>query len=151
MAGTVADVRYRWYMGPEARLLLVITACLLAFGVVTVFSASAIRAESKNLGAGYFFLRQLIGVFAGLVALAVFAKVDGELWSRYAWPLMLLSMFLLLLVILPFTESIAPRIRGSRRFLIGSSLQPSELGKIAVIMWTSMLVVKKGEQLRRLT
>jgi cell division protein FtsW len=64
---------------------------------------------------------------------------------------MLLSMFLLLLVILPFTESIAPRIRGSRRFLIGSSLQPSELGKIAVIMWTSMLVVKKGEQLRRLT
>ena len=151
MATTVADIRYRWYMGPEARLLLVITACLLAFGVVTVFSASAILAESKNLGGGYFFLRQLIGVIVGLVALAVFAKVDAELWSRYAWPLMLLSMVLLLIVILPFTESIAPRIRGSRRFLIGSSLQPSELGKIAVIMWTSMLIVKKGEQLRRLT
>ena len=40
-----------------------------------------------------------------------------------------------------------PRIRGSRRFLIGSSLQPSELGKIAVIVWTSMLIVKKGDTL----
>lgn len=138
-------------MGAEARLLLVITATLLAFGLVTVFSASSMAAQSRNLGSSFFFTRQLIGVVAGLVALAVFAKVDAELWRKYAWPLMILSMLLLLVVILPFTESIAPRIRGSRRFLIGSSLQPSELGKIAVIVWTSMLVVKKGETLRRLT
>lgn len=151
MAATVADVRYRWYMGTEARLLLLITSCLLAFGLATVYSASAILAQTKDLGNGYFFLRQLAGVAAGMAALAMFAKVDAELWSKYAWPLMLLSMLLLLLIILPFTESIAPRIRGSRRFLIGSSLQPSELGKIAVIVWTSMLVVKKGETLRRLT
>ena len=151
MTATVADVRYRWYMGPEARLLLLITATLIAFGLATVYSASAIYAQSKDLGSSYFFLRQLAGVAAGLITLAVFAKVDAELWSKYAWPLMLLSMVLLIVIILPFTESIAPRIRGSRRFLIGSSLQPSELGKIAVIMWTSMLVVKKGDTLRRLT
>ena len=138
-------------MGPEARLLLLITACLLAFGLATVYSASAIYAQSKNLGNTYFFIRQFAGIAAGLIALAVFAKVDAELWSKYAWPLMLLSIFLLLIIILPFTEQIAPRVRGSRRFLIGSSLQPSELGKIAVIVWTSMLVVKKGDTLRRLT
>jgi cell division protein FtsW len=138
-------------MGPEARLLLLITACLLAFGLATVYSASAIYAQSKNLGNTYFFIRQFAGIAVGLIALAVFAKVDAELWSKYAWPLMLLSIFLLLIIILPFTEQIAPRVRGSRRFLIGSSLQPSELGKIAVIVWTSMLVVKKGDTLRRLT
>ncbi len=138
-------------MGPEARLLLLITACLLAFGLATVYSASAILAQSKNLGSSFFFLRQLAGVGVGLIVLAIFAKVDAELWSKYAWPLMLLSMLLLLIVILPFTESIAPRLRGSRRFLVGSSLQPSELGKIAVIVWTSMLVVKKGDSLRGLT
>jgi len=151
MATTVADVRYRWYMGPEARLIILITSCLLAFGLATVNSASALYAQSKGLGGSYFFLRQLGGIGVGLVALAMFAKVDAELWSKYAWPLMLLSMLLLLLIVLPFTESIAPRLRGSRRFLIGSSLQPSELGKIAVIVWTSMLVVKKGDTLRRLT
>ena len=138
-------------MGPEARLLLLITASLLAFGLATVYSASAIYAQSKDLGSTYFFVRQLMGVFAGIVALAVFAKVDAEIWSKYAWPIMLLAILLLIIIILPFTESIAPRIRGSRRFLIGSSLQPSEFGKIAVIVWTSMLVVKKGDTLRRLT
>ena len=70
------------------------------------------------------------------------------MWSKWAWPIMILSIVLLLIIILPFTESIAPRIRGSRRFLFGASLQPSELGKIAVIVWTSMLVVKKGDALQ---
>lgn len=151
MTATVADVRYRWFMGPEARLILFITACLLAFGLATVYSASAIYAQTKNLSGTYFILRQLVGVTAGIVGLAIFSKVDAEKWNKYAWPLMLLSLFLLLLIILPFTESIAPRLRGSRRFLIGASLQPSELGKIAVIIWTSMLIVKKGDTLRRLT
>ena len=151
MATSVADVRYRWYMGPEARLLLLITACLLAFGLATVYSASALYAQTRGTGSSYFFVRQLAGIGVGVIALAVFAKVDADMWSRYAWPIMLLAILLLLLVILPFTESIAPRVHGSRRFLIGSSLQPSELGKIAVIFWTSMLVVKKGDTLRRLT
>ncbi|HKY97468.1 MAG TPA: putative peptidoglycan glycosyltransferase FtsW [Gemmatimonadaceae bacterium] len=151
MATSVADVRYRWYMGPEARLLLLITACLLAFGLATVYSASSLYAQTRGTSSSFFFLRQLAGIGVGLTALAVFAKVDADVWSRYAWPIMLAAIFLLLLVILPFTESIAPRVHGSRRFLIGSSLQPSELGKLAVIFWTSMLVVKKGDTLRRLT
>ena len=151
MSSTVADVRYRWYMGTEARILLFITACLLAFGIVTVYSASAILPSGGSRSGGFFLFRQLAGVAGGIIVLAIFAKVDAELWRKYAWPLMLLSIFLLLLVILPFTESIAPRMRGSRRFLIGSSLQPSELGKLAVIFWTAMLVVKKGDTLRRLT
>jgi cell division protein FtsW len=151
MATSVADVRYRWYMGPEARLLLLITACLLAFGLATVHSASALYAQTRGTGSSYFFLRQLAGIGVGITALAIFAKVDADVWSRYAWPIMLAAIFLLLLVILPFTESIAPRVHGSRRFLIGSSMQPSELGKLAVIFWTSMLVVKKGDTLRRLT
>src|SRR6202521_6064085 len=52
---------------------------------------------------------------------------------------------------LPFTATIAPRIHGSRRYLFGASLQPSELAKLAVVLWTSMLVVKKGTVMRRLT
>ena len=55
------------------------------------------------------------------------------------------SSRLLLCLVLP--ESIAPRVNGSRRFLFGSSFQPSEFGKLAVVVWTSMLIVKKGDQL----
>src|SRR5687768_7791841 len=61
------------------------------------------------------------------------------------------TILLLLIIVLPFTTSIAPRINGSRRFLFGASIQPSEIGKLAVIVWTSMLLVKKGDQMRRLT
>lgn len=147
----VADVRYRWYMGREARVLILLTGCLLAFGLAAVYSASAIVAMRAGMSSYSFFLRQMGGVAIGLVMLAVFAKLDAEALSRWAWPLMIGSIVLLTIVILPFTESIAPRRFGSRRFLIGSSLQPSELGKLAVIVWTSMLVVKKGDALRGLT
>lgn len=151
MAERVADVRYRWNMSVEARVLVVITLALLALGLGTVYSASAMSAEQAGQSSATFFLKQLGGVLVGLVVFAIFAKVDAEQWNRWAWPLMILSIVLLTLVILPFTESIAPRWHGSRRFLIGASLQPSELGKISVIVWTAMLIVKKGDALKGLT
>jgi cell division protein FtsW len=55
------------------------------------------------------------------------------------------------ILVLPFTQGFVSKIHGARRFLRGGSFQPSELGKLAVIIWTSMLLVKKGEQMRRLT
>ena len=144
-------VRDRWTMGIEARVLVILTGVLLAFGVATVYSASAIVEMQAGQGHAYLLLRQLTGMAVGAVLFAIAAKLDAELWERWAWPLMALSLALLIVVILPFTATIAPRIHGSRRYLFGASLQPSELAKLAVVLWTSMLVVKKGPVMRRLT
>jgi cell division protein FtsW len=141
----------RWRMGLEARALIILTGIFLAFGLATVYSASAIVEMQAGYGHAHLLVRQLIGMAAGLALFAIAAKMDAELWEKLAWPVMILSLVLLLVVILPFTVGIAPRIHGARRFLFGSSLQPSELGKLAVVLWTSMLVVKKGAALRRLT
>jgi cell division protein FtsW len=141
----------RWHMGIEARALVILTGVLLAFGLATVYSASAIVEMQAGFGHAHLLVRQLIGMTAGLVLLVIAAKMDAELWEKLAWPVMILSLVLLVIVILPFTVSIAPRIHGARRFLFGSSLQPSELGKLAVVLWTSMLIVKKGPALRGLT
>jgi cell division protein FtsW len=85
-----------------------------------------------------------------MVAFALAAKLDAERFRGWAWPIMWIAIVsLFLCLVLP--ESIAPRVHGSRRFLFGSSFQPSEFGKLAVVVWTSMLIVKKGDQLRRLT
>ena len=146
-----ASIRERWKMSLEARALVLLVAVLLAFGLATVYSASAIAAMSADRPHWYYLARQLSGVLIGVAVFALAAKTDAERWSKWAWPLMLASLVLLLVVVLPFTTAIAPRINGSRRFLIGASLQPSELGKLAVVMWTAMLVVKKGERLRGLT
>jgi cell division protein FtsW len=144
-------LRHRWSMGVEARVLVILTGVLLAFGVATVYSASAIVEMQAGQGHAYLLLRQLTGMAVGAVLFAVAAKLDAELWEKWAWPLMALSLVLLVVVILPFTARIAPRIHGSRRYLFGASLQPSELAKLAVVIWTSMLVVKKGPVMRRLT
>jgi cell division protein FtsW len=147
-----AQVRERWRMGIEARALVLVVGALLAFGLAVLYSASAIVAMQDDRGSAFYLFRQLTGVAAGFVLFAVAAKLDAERWNRWAWPLMGVTLLMMLLTVLPFTTSIAPRIHGSRRFLLGGSLQPSELGKLAVIVWTSMLVVKKGpEQLRRLS
>jgi cell division protein FtsW len=53
--------------------------------------------------------------------------------------------------VLVLPAKLAPVIHGSRRFLVGSSFQPSELGKLSVVVWCSMLIVKKGNSLRRFT
>jgi cell division protein FtsW len=139
-------------MGVEARALLLLTSVLLAFGLAVLYSASAIVAlETKKGGSAYYLFRQLTGLAIGVVAFAVGAKMDAERWNKWAWPFMSITILLLLIIVLPFTTAIAPRINGSRRFLFGASLQPSEIGKLAVIVWTSMLLVKKGDQMRRLT
>ena len=145
--------RLRWQMTLEARLLIIVTAALLAFGLATLYSASAGAAVAAGQPSWHFLFRQLTGVALGFVAFATFAKVDAERWRDWAWPLMILTLVLLLLIVLPFTRGIAPPINGSRRFLLGGSLQPSELGKLALVIWTAMLIVKKGgeEGLRRLS
>ena len=145
-----AQVRERWRMGSEARGLILVMAVLLAFGLAVLYSASAIDAMQRNRDSWYYFARQLSGVGVGMVAFALAAKLDAERFRAWAWPIMWITIVTLLLcLVLP--ESIAPRINGSRRFLFGSSFQPSEFGKLAVVVWTSMLIVKKGDQLRRLT
>lgn len=146
-----AVVRERWAMSVEARAMVLLAATLLSFGLAVLYSASAVHALETNGYASAFLLRQLAGAAVGIVVFMVAAKVDAERWNKWAWPMMGVSIFLLLLIVLPFTESIAPRVHGSRRFLFRTAIQPSELGKLAVIVWTAMLVVKKGPVMRRLT
>ena len=145
-----AGERTRWRMSAEAQWLMLVTAVLLAYGLAVLYSASALVAMNENHGSAYYLLRQLTGAAAGAIAFSVVAKVVAEKWREWAWPLMLLTIVTMSLTLL-LPDAIAPRINGSKRFLFGSSFQPSELGKLGVIIWVSMLVVRKGDSLRRLT
>jgi cell division protein FtsW len=151
VAVPAALARERWRMTVEARALVLVTAVLLAFGLASLYSASAFWAMRDRLPSSYFLLKQVTGVAVGIVFFALAAKADAELWRKYAWVVMGLALGAMLLTVLPFTKSFAPPILGARRYLIGGSVQPSEFAKLAVIVWTAMLVVKKGDQLKRLS
>jgi cell division protein FtsW len=148
---SVAQAHERWRISIEARALVVVTAVLLAFGLASLYSASAFEAVRDKLPSSYFLLKQVTGVGVGMVFFAIAAKADAELWKRYAWVVMGMALFAMLLTVLPFTKNIAPPILGARRYLMHGSVQPSEFAKLAVIVWTAMLVVKKGDQLKRLS
>ena len=147
-ATTAAHVRDRWRMGPEARALTLISAVLTAFGLAVLFSASAFVAMNDKGSSAFFLISQAKGVAVGIIAFAVAAKFDADRLNRWAWPIMWFTIAAMLAVLV-LPSRIAPTIHGSRRFLFGGSFQPSEFGKLAVVVWCSMLIVKKGQVLRR--
>jgi cell division protein FtsW len=147
---STADVRYRWRMGGPARLVVWTTAILLSFGLAVLYSASAFDAMNMSGFAGqtatYFLFQQLTGVAIGAVVFAVAAKFDAARLEKWAWPMMIAAIASMTAVLIFGT-----RHYGSKRFLVGNSIQPSEFAKLAVIVWVAMLIVKKGDTLRRLS
>lgn len=136
----------RW----EGRLLAVVTAVLVVFGLAAVYGASSLVTTAGGQVGASFALRQAVGAAVGGLLAIIFARMDYHRWRRWAWPLLGITGFLLLIPLLPFTHAITPTINGARRWVnLGVlTLQPSELAKFAVVVWCAMLAAKKGEQLR---
>jgi cell division protein FtsW len=136
----------------EARALIIVTGVILAFGLAVLYSASALAAVLEHHTNTYYLVRQISGVAIGVVLFAIAAKIDAERWRGWAWPILILAIVLLLIPVLPVPHYIAPRFHGSRRWVnVGFLFQSSEFAKLACIIWTAMLIVKKGDKLRRLT
>ena len=131
--------------GWEAAAVLGLTLLLLSFGLVALYSASSVYALRQGLPDTYYVIRQAAGAGVGMGCLVLCALLPYRLWEKSAWPLLVASALALLVVILPFTRSIAPEINGARRWLqLGVTVQPSEVAKVAVIVWTAALAVKKA-------
>jgi cell division protein FtsW len=147
-APSLAPVAEAWE--PGALILLVLV--MFCFGLVELYSASTFMAQSEGLPPHFYAVRQLLGVFPGAVLAALLARMDYRVLQRAAWPLLGLTLLLLLVVVLPGTEGIAPRVNGARRWLrLGITFQPSELAKLALIVWTAALAVKKQERLHSMS
>ena len=132
------------------RLLGTVAAVLAIFGVAAVYGASGIHAVENGDPASYFALRQLLGVVVGGIGLAVAARIDYRLWRRLAWPLLLVTLVVLIIPYIPGLRAMTPEINGARRWLrLGPvRVQPSEFAKFVIIAWCAMLAAKKGETLR---
>ena len=118
--------------GLEYHLLVVVTLGLVAFGLVMVYSASSARAALANDDPAYYLKRQAVYAFLGIVALVVFSRTDYRR-LRYLVPPLLLASFALLVAVLV----VGIAVNGARRWLtLGpATLQPSELAKLALVLW----------------
>jgi len=135
----------------EFRLLFVVTGVLVVFGLAAVYGASSLvtTAGGGQVGAS-FALKQAVGAAVGALLAVTFARIEYSRWRRWAWPLLGITALLLLIPLLPFTHAMSPTINGARRWVnLGVlTLQPSELAKLAVVVWCAMLAAKKGDELR---
>ncbi len=102
---------------------------LLVLGLVMLYSSSM-----TQVGAHYLVL-QLIWCSFGLVLCVGMAAMDYRYLKPIVWPMFLIALVLLVLVLLPLPHGITKRINGAHRWFIlpGMRLQPSELGKLALI------------------
>ena len=147
---TSRPVRHPGEMRWETRLLGTVTALLLGFGIAATYGAASlvtVRGQSVGLD---FVVRQLSGALLGGVLLVLASRQDYYRWRMLAWPLLLVTLILLLIPVLPFTTGIAPTVNGARRWIELGPLgfQPSELARVAVVVWCAMLAAKKGKQIR---
>ena len=137
--------------GWEGPALLLLATMLLSFGIVSVYSASSVLAQTRGEPDYYYVIRQLTGAAMGMVLLIAVACVDYRRFRILAWPILLVVVAALIATLIPGAH--ARVANGARRWLtIGPvALQPSELAKLGVIIWTAALTVKKQDRLNSLS
>ncbi|MEK6706860.1 MAG: putative lipid II flippase FtsW [Bdellovibrionota bacterium] len=134
----------------DTLILVGVVAAMVAFGLLMVFSSSFIYAQER-MGDGFAFIeRQVFYAIAGGIALAVFSRVDYRRWGEWAFPLLVLSTVLLIIVAIP---GLGTRVGGARRWIKAGflSFQPAELAKFAVIFFTAFQLFRKQGRLHTIT
>ncbi len=134
----------------EYSLLLTATLCLLAFGAVMVFSASSARSLLNSGGNGFYYLeRTAIFGAIGLVVMRV-ASVRGVAAVKPLTPLILLSSLALLFAVL--LPGVGTTVNGAQRWVGGGlvQFQPSELAKIALVLYGAYLLSAEPRRIRTL-
>ena len=132
----------------EYSMLLTTTLCLLALGVVMVFSASSTTSLLGEAGDGAYYLKRtaLYGI-VGLLALKFLASGGVKVLRPLTVPLMALSLFLLVAVMIP---GVGIEVNGAKRW-IGAGLfqiQPSEIAKVALILYGAQLLATRPKMTR---
>ena len=124
----------------EARLLLLVSFGLVAFGLVMVYSATSASAALENGDPAYYVKRQAIYAGLGLVLMFVFARLPFQVLRRLAPALVVASLALLVGVLV-----LGSAVNGARRWItFGPAVfQPSELAKLALAIWGAAYLARR--------
>jgi cell division protein FtsW len=130
--------------------LLVSIIALVAIGVVMVYSASSVRSYISTADPGSQGFQQGIWAALGLVLMFAASRIDFRLLRYAAIPVFVLTMFLLVIVLIP---GIGTSAFGSRRWLFVPGIggfQPAELAKLAVCLYLAHWLDRRGTEARGL-
>lgn len=129
------------------RTVLIVTYTLALIGLMMVFSASGVKAESQYGDSTYLVKRQAAWLLIGLVVLHGVSYLDYRIWKTFAPHFFILTLVLLACVLIPF---IGHEVNGARRwFRIGGfSVQPGELAKLAVVFYLASYLTRNHDRIK---
>lgn len=133
-------------LGPADPLLMATVLALVAFGVVMVYSASAVFASQQFHDGQHFLVRQAAYALIGLLLVVALARLDYHRLRPLAYPMLGGAMLLMLYIAFGFGHSAG----GAARWIsLGPiHVQPAELAKLAMIFWLAYSLSKKAERIR---
>jgi cell division protein FtsW len=133
-------------LGPADAVLAGAIVALVAFGVVMVYSASAVWASQRYEDGQYFLVRQGIFALLGLFIVFVGARIDYHFYRKLTYPMLAGAVALLFVTALGLGRSAG----GAARWIqLGPiNIQPAEVAKVALIFWLAYSLSKKQDKIR---
>lgn len=127
-------------------LLLGATAMLLIIGLVMVLSASSVTSYQATNSSFTVFFNQLRYAVVGVIGAFAASRLSLVIWKRMAVPVLALAIALQSLVFVP---SLGVTVNGNRNWIhiAGQQLQPSELAKVALVLFGAAVLTKKRHNL----
>lgn len=132
--------------GPVDVVMTTIAVALVGFGVVMVYSASAVEATVTHGDTQYFLKRQAIYGVAALGLMGLVAKFDYHRYKRWTYPILAFVTAMLMACVVGFGH----RGGGATRWLqLGPiHIQPSEAAKLGLVLWLAYSLAKKREKVK---
>lgn len=132
--------------GELDRVFAATVLCLVAFGLVMIYSASNVQALRQFGSSTYFLSRQVLFAGLGVATMIAVSYVPFRLYRALTYPILALGLLGLVAVV----GGAGMTIRGATRWIsLGPvNLEPSELAKISVVVWLCYSVAKKRELVR---
>jgi cell division protein FtsW len=129
--------------------LFVATLALICASVVMVYSASALVAAERFQQPYLFVTRQLMWVSIGIAVLSIVMRIDYRTYKNDKVVWAMLGLVALMLVAVLFS----PRINGTRRWfgVGGFGIQPSELAKLAAIVFTALVLERRRHRINEIS
>jgi cell division protein FtsW len=126
-------------------ILIADVIALGIFGLLMLYSAGTDFSLLTYGSANYIFNKQLLWMALGILVAFIFSRLDYHIWRKFAIPLMGITVVMLILVL------INNEVRNNAvRTFFGGSVQPSELAKLATIIYLSVWLYSKRENLHDL-
>ncbi len=146
---TLGRLEPSWLAAEQAPYYLLLGTAAFLLGLVMVLSASSVTSYAATGSSFAVVQKQLLWAAVGLPAAWVATRLPPAAYRRAAYPLLLVSVVLLAAVQVP---GLGRTVNGNRNWLAlgGLSLQPSELAKLALILWSADLLARKARLLGRL-